>query len=252
MKIRLLVAWVVAALVGPIAIVEAQDNGSWMRAQYVQVKPEKLEDFIELYRDEINPALRRAGVPWRSAWQTGEFGDVYLRLFVEPMDSFADLDTGGALARGLDARQLDRVLDRLREYTDSRHTYAVRYRPDLSVESDDVSGLSIARLSNVEVAPGRGPEFEAFLRENLDAFRDAGVVFGIYQRQFGPGPVVWQIIENLRSYSELGRGSILRALGDDSGRAAAALSGVVTSVERIVLEYDEVMSYRAVNQTDDQ
>ena len=56
----------------------------------------------------------------------------------------------------------------------------------------------------------------------------------------------------MRSYSALGRGSILRALGDDSGRAAAALSGVVTSVERIVLEYDEVMRYRAVNQTDDQ
>ena len=252
MNVRLLVAGVGIALFGPLAIAEAQDAASWMRAQYVQVKPDKLEDFIELYRDEINPALRRAGVPWRSAWQTGEFGDVYRRLFVEPLDDFADLDTGGALARGLDARRLDRVLDRLREYTDSRQTYAVRYRPDLSVESDDVSGFSIARLSNVEVAPGRGPEFEAFLRENLNAFRAAGVVFGIYQRQFGPGPVVWQIVENLRSYSELGRGSLLRAFGDDSGRAASVLSGVVTSVERTVLEYAESMSYRAVDQTNDQ
>ncbi len=247
----LMVCLLVAALFTPLAA-DAQDSDSWLRAQYVQVKPDRLEDFIELYRDEINPALRRAGVPWRSAWQTGEFGDVYLRLFVEPLDSFADLNTGGALARGLDARQLDRVLDRLREYTDSRHTYAVQYRADLSVESDDVSGFAIARISNVQVAPGRGPEFEAFLRENLDQFRDAGVVFGIYQRQFGPGPVVWQIVENLRSYSELGRGSILRAFGDDSGRAATALSGVVTSVERTVLEYDEAMSYRAVNQTNDQ
>ena len=100
MNVRLLVAGVGIALFGPLAIAEAQDGGSWMRAQYVQVKPDKLEDFIELYRDEINPALRRAGVPWRSAWQTGEFGDVYRRLFVEPLDGFAELDTGGALARG--------------------------------------------------------------------------------------------------------------------------------------------------------
>lgn len=227
----------------------AQDGDSWMRAQYVQVRPDKLDDFIELYRDEINPALRRAGVPWRSAWQTGEFGDVYQRLFVEPLASFAELDTGGALARGLDARQLDRVLDRLREYTVSRQTYAVRYRPDLSVESDDVSGLSIARLTNVQVAPGRGGEFEAFLRNNVESFRNAGVVFGVYQRQFGPGPVVWQIVENLRSYSELGRGGILRAFGDEEDRAAATLSGIVTSVERVVLEYDEAMSYRAVTDT---
>ena len=227
----------------------AQDDASWMRAQYVHVKPEKLDDFIELYRDEINPALRRAGVAWRSAWQTGEFGDAYQRLFVEPLGSFAELDTGGALPRALDARQLDRVLDRLREYTDSRHTYAVLYRADLSVESDDVTGLSLARITDVHVAPGRGLEFEAFLRDNLENFRGGGVVFGVYQRQFGPGPAVWQIVENLRSYSELPRGGILRAFGDESDRAAASLTGIVTSVERVVLEYDETLSYRAVTQT---
>ena len=234
-----------ALSVGSPAAALAQE-GTWMRAQIVQVRPDKLDDFIELYRDEINPALRRAGVPWRSAWQSGEFGNVYERLFVEPLASFADLDGGGALARGLDARQLDRVLDRLREYTESRRTYAVLYRSDLSVESDDVSGLSIARLSNVQVAPGRGAEFEAFLRTNLDNFREAGVVFGVYQRVFGPGPAVWQIVENLRSYGELARGTILRAFGDEREQAAADLAGIVTSVERVVLEYDDELSYRTV------
>ena len=51
MNVRLLVAGVGIALFGPLAIAEAQDAASWMRAQYVQVKPDKLEDFIELYRE---------------------------------------------------------------------------------------------------------------------------------------------------------------------------------------------------------
>jgi hypothetical protein len=121
----------------------------------------------------------------------------------------------------------------------------VLYRGDLSVESDDVSGLPIARITNLEIAPGRAPVFEAFLRNNLDNFRAAGVIFGIYHRQFGPGPVVWQIVENLRSYSELSRGGILRAFGDaDAARALDELTGVITSVERTVLEYDVELSYR--------
>jgi hypothetical protein len=241
--------WMAAGLVlgALVAAPEARAQGDevWYEVDIVQVKPERVDDFNELYLDEINPALQRAGVPWRSAWVTGEFGSLYERLFVHPLSGFANLDTGGPLAQALSARQLDRVLNRLREYTDSRQSYAVLYRGDLSVESDDVSGLPIARITNLEIAPGRATVFEAFLRNNLDNFRAAGVIFGIYHRQFGPGPVVWQIVENLRSYSELSRGGILRAFGDaDAARALEELTGVITGVERTVLEYDVELSYR--------
>ena len=46
--------------------VAAQDSGSWMRVDTVQIRPDKLDDFVELYQEVINPALRRAGVPWQS------------------------------------------------------------------------------------------------------------------------------------------------------------------------------------------
>ena len=236
----------VVALVAGAQLAQAQDTGDWVRVNIVQVKPERLSDFIKLYRDEINPALRKAGVPWRSVWQTGEFGETYERHFVTPMASFAELDAGGPLGRVLEPRELDRVLEKLRRAIDRRQSYAVLYRADLSVESDDVSGLPIARVTNLQVAPGRGAEFEALLRENLDTFRAAGVVFGVYQRQFGPGPVVWQIVENLRSYAELARGGILRAFGDESQRMVSQLSGVLIGIERTVLEYDPTLSFTAV------
>ena len=208
-----------------------------MRVNIVQVKPERLSDFNKLYRDEINPALRRAGVPWRSVWQTGEFGETYERHFITPMASFAELDAGGPLGR---------VLEKLRRAIDRRQSYAVLYRADLSVESDDVSGFPIARVTNLQVAPGRSAEFEALLRENLETYRAAGVVFGVYQRQFGPGPVVWQIVENLRSYAELARGGILRAFGDESGRMVSQMGGLLLGIERTVLEFDPTLSFAAV------
>ena len=228
--------------------VAAQDSGSWMRVDTVQIRPDKLDDFVELYQEVINPALRRAGVPWRSAWETGEFGETYQRLFVTPMASFTELDRGGPLARSLEPRQLSRVRSRLREYTDSRQSHAVLYREDLSVESEDVTGLPIARVTNLQIAPGRAAEFEAFLRSNLENFRSAAVVFGVYHRQFGPGPVIWQVVENLRSYGELSRGGIIRAFGDDgSANVLAGLTGVVTAVERTILAYDVSLSYRGAD-----
>ncbi len=224
----------------------AQEGETWYRVQVVEVRPDKVTDFVELYREEINPALRRGGVPWRSAWRAGEFGNEYERQFITPLSAFSDLDGGDALPRALSQGDYDRVLDTLRETTIARHSYAVRYRQDLSVESDDVSGLSIARVTNVQIATGREGDFEAFLRDNVATFRDAGVVFGIYQRQFGPGPVVWQIVENLRSYGDLARGGILRAF-DDQTSAAQQLVGVITSVERYVLEYDPELSFAGVS-----
>ncbi len=242
--------FVVASVVSVVALVAgaevAQAQDTWWRVNVVQVKPERLSDFIKLNKEEINPALQKAGVSWRSAWQTGEFGEIYERLFITPMASFEELDDGGPLARVLEPRPLERLREKLRRSVDGRQSYAVLYRADLSVESDDVGGLSIARVANVEVAPGRDAEFEAFLRQNLETFRDAGVVFGVYQRQFGPGPVLWQIVENLRSYSDLARGTILRAFGSEAGAAAGGLAGVILSVERTVIEYDPELSFTGV------
>ena len=65
----------VVALVAGAQPAQAQDTGYWVTVDIVQVKAERLSDLIKLYRDEINSALRKAGVPWRSVWQTGEFGE---------------------------------------------------------------------------------------------------------------------------------------------------------------------------------
>ena len=242
------VALVAGALLlpGAASVTLAQDESSWMRVDIQQVLPRELDDFIELQLEEVNPALQRAGVPWRSAWRTAEFGNAYERLFVTPLDSLAELDFGGPLARVLDPDRLVRMQDRVRRTLVNRQSYAVRYRPDLSVESDDVSGLSLAWITTIQVAPGRIADWEAFLRENLPQFRGADVVFGVYERVFGPGPAVWQIVENHSSFSELDRPTILqRTFGEQADQVAARLAGVLLSVERSVLRYDPELSFSA-------
>ena len=231
---------------GIASVTLAQDETSWMRVDYLQVLPRELDEFIELQLEEVNPALERAGVPWRSAWRTAEFGNTYERLFVTPMESLAELDFGGPLGRVLEPDRLARMADRVRRTLASRQSYAVRYRPDLSVESDDVSGLSLAWITSIQVAPGRTADWEAFLLENLPQFQGADVVFGVYERVFGPGPTVWQIVENHSSFGELDRPTILqRTFGERADEVAARLTGVLLSIERTVLRYDPELSFSA-------
>ena len=64
-------------------------------------------------------------------------------------------------------------------------------------------------VTTLSVAPGRAAEFESFFRDNLPAFREANVIFGVYQRTLG-GPSAWLIVENLRNFAGLGRPGIKR------------------------------------------
>ena len=243
---------VASATVGAVALLatgtpsalRAQENQTWMRVDVMQVLPRELDEFIELQLEDVNPALRRAGVPWRSAWRTAEFGNTYELLFVTPVDNMGEYDSGGPLARALDPDRLARIRDAVRRTLAARQSYAMRYHPELSVESEDVTGLSLARVTTVEVAPGRTADWEAFLQDNLPQFQGANVVFGIYERYFGPGPSTWQIVENHSSFSELDQPTILaRTFGERTDEVVARLSGVLLSVERTVLRYDPELSF---------
>lgn len=246
------VAGIVAVAVGVVGLVvglhaQGQTVPNLLQVNIVNVVPERLNDYIELQLEEVNPGLQRAGVPWRSVWRTAEFGNTYEMHFVTPLGDLAELDTGGALARVMDPEKFARLVDRLRRFTASRRSYAVQYRPGLSIDPDEAGGLYIARVSTIQVAPGRAAEWVAFIERSMPRFRDANIVFGVYERLFGPGPTAWQVVENHASFTELSQPSIVaRAFGDQAGVAAAELAGVLVSIERTVLRYDSELSYSGV------
>lgn len=237
---------VVAVLLvsGATPVTRAQETMPWMRVDILEVIPDQLDEFIEVQLEQVNPALRRAGVQWRSAWRTAEFGNQYDRMFVTPMDDLAELDRGGPLAFALDRRDLERMDERVRRTISGHRSYALRYRPELSVESPNAGGLALAWITTLEVAPGRLADWQAFMRERLPLFRGDNVVFGMYERYLGSGAAVWQLVENHSSFTELNNPTIMqRALGARTSETAAGLAGVVLSVERTVLRYDPELSF---------
>ncbi len=241
------VAVLVLFATGAVTTLGAQDASDWLRVSIVQVVPERFDDYIELQLNEVNPGLQQAGIPWRSVFRTAEFGDSYQLQFITPLGDLADYDAGGPLARVMRPDRFQRLADRIRRATVSRHVFVAQYRPDLSVETDDLGSQSLARTSTVQIAPGRVGDWTAFLQRNRETFRGVGVAFGVYQRLFGPAPTSWLVVENHASFAELAQpGIIVRAFGDAVDGVAEELAGVVISVERVVLRYDPELSYSSI------
>ena len=240
-------AAVLVVVAGGGAFKTSAQESDWLQVDVVNVVPNQLDEYVELQLEEVNPALQQAGVPWRSVWRIAEFGNSYEIQLVTPMSGLNQYDTGGHLARVMEPSNRLDLVDRLRRMTVSRKRYAMRYRTDISVESDEMSGMSLARVTNVVIAPGRRDEWEQFLLESVAAFSEADLVFGVYERVFGPGPSSWLIVENFSSFGQLEEPSLLvRAYGSNAVTIASDLSGVITSIERTVLRYDAELSYSTI------
>jgi hypothetical protein len=228
---------------------EAQTSGAqaaavqtWLRIDTVQVKPEMWTEYRTLERDEVIPALRKAGVRSRAAWTTAEFGSTYELVLVRPMTDFAEYDSGDAFSRALGPREAERLRERLRRCLLSRDSAAVLQRADLSVGE---TGRPFAVVTTVTVAPGRATEYEDFLRTTLPEVRKAGIVFGVYQRIYGQ-QTAWLLVENLDSLRELAQApsGFFRAFGQESAELRLSkLAGIVTSVERKVFRFDPELSF---------
>lgn len=224
------------------AAAQAAAGPVWLRIDTVQVKPEMWTEYRALERDEVIPALRKAGVRSRAAWTTAEFGSTYEIVLVRPLADFGDYDTGDSFGRALAPRDAERLRDRLRRCLLGRDSAAALQRADLSVGE---TGRPFAVVTTVAVAPGRGPDYEDFLRETLPAVRKGGIVFSVYQRIYGQ-PAAWLLVQNLDSLRELAQApnAFFRALGqDDAERRLGTLAGIVTSVERKVFRFDPELSF---------
>lgn len=238
--ITIALALVLAGAGGP-AGAQTGTSQTWLRVDTVQVKPEMWTEYRSIERDEVIPALRKAGVRSRAAWRTAEFGATYELILVRPIPDFGDYDAGDSFSKALAPREAERLRERLRRCLLSRVSTVLLQRSDLSVGE---TGRPFALVTTLTVAPGRGAEYEAFLRETLPEARTAGIVFGVYQRVYG-SQTAWLLVQNLDTLRELKEpAGLFRAFEqEDADRLLNRLSGIVSTVERKVLRFDPELSY---------
>src|SRR5260370_3525970 len=91
----------------------AQNAPTRWRVTVTRVKPEMQNEWIDLQKNEVVPALKKGGVANRTVYATGLFGNAFEYIIVQPMGKFAEFDSPCAQAKALGPQATARLADEL-------------------------------------------------------------------------------------------------------------------------------------------
>src|SRR5215471_14170746 len=103
------IAVLILAVVGWIVVAQGQRGGAQQappqrqRVEVTHVKPEMVQAYQDLIKDELIPNLKKAGIAYRWTWANGPAGDSFTFVNEQPIANYAQYDQPGALQRVLGA-----------------------------------------------------------------------------------------------------------------------------------------------------
>ena len=215
----------------------------------VQVKPEMMPDFENLIKNEYHQALSKAGAKWVDVWRTAQFGDAFEYTFVAPIESYAQFDGPGPLEKGLGKEGAAAWYAKASRMVNGVRTFTMDFIPELSHETKLAGPPKLGVISFVSVAPGRGVEYESYIRNEMLPVVRRSDVPGYWVQQVGLGGDANQYITLTlhNNFAELEKGPPARRVLGPEGAAKLAQkmpAGVVTHVERRVIRLVPELTYR--------
>lgn len=245
--------WSFVALLCLATAVHAQsdpaqtDDGQLIRIYEMTLRPEAVNDWNRMQREEAIPALLEGGYPWVDVWRSGGAGDAFYRSILVPLNDMSELDETALFERVLGAEEAQDLLERHRQLVTSIETTIVSTRPDLGFGTPPATpGVGI--LTTVTVAPSRIQEFEQQLRTTIaEGLKNANVAsFQVSRVILGGEPNTYFLLQDFHNAANaaLGRRTATEsALGTDGVmRLAESEDSPITSIERVILRYDTTLS----------
>jgi hypothetical protein len=220
----------------------------------VEVRPDSMADYVALQKSETMPALQKAGIEWRDAWRAATFGDAFTIAYVTPIKSFAQFDEPPPTRRALGEEGYRTYIAKLRKLTNGVRMYALRGRPDLGYRSDGAAMPKLAVLASIEVNPGHQQEWESFVKNDWGpALKKGGVPsYSVSQVIFGGNIAEYHTFTPIANFAELDKGHpIQRAMGEDAlNKLMAKVGPSIHRAERIIIRYDDELSFRVKTTSD--
>lgn len=239
----------IALLCPSLCLAQAQETPSLLYFGTATVKPDMLQEWEDLHKTEVIPALKKAGVPpWVDMWQTAIFGDTYAFVTVAPVPNFAVFDSPHPALKALGPEVFTRLVNKLRKCVVSSRSQAVRFREDLSIVTEMQEPPKIAVVTTVRVTPGRHSDFENLLKSDfLPALRKLDLKgYYVHQTIFGGSRYDWTFVALHDKFADFDAGPLLvRAMGEEgTAKFLQKVTGIVQSVDFVVVRYRAELSFR--------
>lgn len=236
--IRGVAALLLACACGAVAAQPAPTT-TRLIVQIVQLKPDMQDEWRAMQQNEVNPALKRAGITTRTVLET-LFGDRPEYVTIRPLPSFGELDGPGLLQQTLGERAGDALTARLQATTVSDVRFIVNRQDEFTVGNLNAP----IRVTNYyEINPGAGDAYRAFLRDQviplnrraLENGRIAGFGVSIFG-QGSPVPGLWSQTTYLPNAAALdGPGIAPQILGEANAALLAARARELRTNNRVVV-----------------
>ena len=241
MKTRLSLPGSLAVLAVSLPVLCQAQSGSEpapvrVRTQIVRVKPDMVNEWMDLQKNEVVPALKKGGVATRTVYQTN-IGNGFEFMIVTPFAKFAEFDAEGAQLKALGAAGNARLGEKQRKCIESTSNWVSTQLPALSNNPNSIFAAPKSILTRIRVAPGKMQEFQALVKSDLlPAFKKGKQDVAVFVRGLGANPNDIVLSSPIAKYAEFDSPPpFMQALGQDgTAKLIARFEGMGSIVEQTV------------------
>ena len=215
----------------------AQTAPTRWRVTVTRVKPEMQNEWIDLQKNEVVPALKKGGVANRTVYATGLFGNAFEYIIVQPMGKFAEFDSPGAQAKALGPQANARLAEKLRRCVEATNSFMATRVDDLSNLTSDAANAPVVGYLRLRVAPGKMQEVRNMIKaEVTPIFKKQQVGLTVAQRGMGANANDLTFSTAYAKFADLDSGGpIMKELGaEGNAKLVAKFNGLVTVIENNV------------------
>jgi hypothetical protein len=222
-------------------------KAQWSVITVATVKAE-MRDQFEAFQKELMMAFKKAEVPSRIVLQP-VMGDLLEYVTIYPIANFADLDGPSPAERSLGKDGLASSMAKIAGAVTSVHRSASLDINDLSIHTESKEPAPYAMVMFMRTAPGKGPDFEDWLRNDyIPVMKKAEVKnLSVARDVFGSNPNEYVVVRPMQKLAEIDAGPLARkVLGvEGAKKLTAKTAGIVESVEYRIYRYRADLSYQA-------
>ena len=176
-----------------------------------------LNEWLDIEKNEVVPALKKAGQKTRTVYVTSLFGNAYEYVVITPFEKYAEFDGDSPTVKALGQAAAARLNAKLRKCTDSTTSYSITRQADLSNVLDATPQMIVT--ARYRIAPGRYPDFENLVKSDvLPVYKKAKTALIVNRRGPGANTTDVTMSTGLSKFADLDGGPFLvKQLGQAGG-----------------------------------
>jgi hypothetical protein len=213
----------------------AQSTPTTYRTTVYNLKPDMVNEWVDMEKNEVVPALKKGGVKTRNVFVTAQFGNAGEYVITQPFDNFSEFDGPSPLVKALDGPGAARLIAKLAKCEVSATSYEAIRLADISNVLDPPPAVIVS--ARYRIAAGKMPEFRELVKsEILPVYKKAKVSLIVNQRGPGANPADVNMVTGYSKMADLQGGAFLvQQLGQaGADKITAKFAGIRTLVEVVV------------------